>query len=87
MEGAYKDLAERFIGAQADNIQDIWQTAYRGRFYRGGPVLMVCSTFHHKLIVLIDHLECALWTRYCSVGHQREKAWSTGLAAFRRESA
>ncbi|KAG6829580.1 hypothetical protein H0H87_010869 [Tephrocybe sp. NHM501043] len=40
IEGAYKDLIERFVGVDADNIQDIWQTAYRGRFYRGGPVLM-----------------------------------------------
>jgi galactonate dehydratase len=44
IEGAFKDLSERFIGSDADNIQDIWQTAYRGRFYRGGPVLMVGLT-------------------------------------------
>lgn len=24
----------------ADGIKDIWQAAYRARFYRGGPVLM-----------------------------------------------
>lgn len=41
VEGAFQDLRERFLGYDADNIQDIWQTAYRGRFYRGGPVLMV----------------------------------------------
>lgn len=41
IEGAFCDLRERFVGAVADNIQDIWQTAYMGRFYRGGPVLMV----------------------------------------------
>ncbi|KAF9460017.1 enolase C-terminal domain-like protein [Collybia nuda] len=51
VEGAYKDLVERFIGAQADNIQDIWQTAYRGRFYRGGPVLMSA----------LSGLDIALW--------------------------
>ncbi|PPQ84119.1 hypothetical protein CVT25_003332 [Psilocybe cyanescens] len=39
IEGAFLDL-QRFVGSDADNIQDIWQTAYRGRFYRGGPVLM-----------------------------------------------
>ncbi|KAK0203737.1 enolase C-terminal domain-like protein [Desarmillaria ectypa] len=37
VEGAMKDLQERFTGADADNIQDIWQTAYMMRFYRGGP--------------------------------------------------
>ena len=43
IEGAYKDLAERFIGWDSDQIQNIWQHAYRSRFYRGGPVLMVSS--------------------------------------------
>ncbi|KAF8069119.1 enolase C-terminal domain-like protein [Lyophyllum atratum] len=40
VEGAYRDLIDRFVGCDADNIEDIWQTAHRGRFYRGGPVLM-----------------------------------------------
>ncbi|KAJ3746558.1 enolase C-terminal domain-like protein [Lentinula detonsa] len=40
IEGAFSDLRERFIGAIADNIQDIWPIAYMGRFYCGGPVLM-----------------------------------------------
>ncbi|KAL1695831.1 enolase C-terminal domain-like protein [Schizophyllum commune] len=40
VEGAYADLASRFVGWDADKIEDIWQHAYRGRFYRGGPVLM-----------------------------------------------
>ncbi|KAF9010101.1 enolase C-terminal domain-like protein [Cyathus striatus] len=50
IEGAYDDL-RRFIGWDADNIQDIWQTAYRGRFYRGGPVLMSA----------LSGLDIALW--------------------------
>lgn len=41
VEGAYHDLIERFIGWDADRIEDIWQHGYRSRFYRGGPVLMV----------------------------------------------
>lgn len=41
IEGAFADLAQRFLGWDADGIEDIWQTAYRARFYRGGPVLMV----------------------------------------------
>lgn len=41
VEGAFNDLRGRFIGRDADDIEDIWQEAYRGRFYRGGPVLMV----------------------------------------------
>ncbi|KAL0959878.1 hypothetical protein HGRIS_011547 [Hohenbuehelia grisea] len=51
IEGAYADLRERFVGADADNIQDIWQTAYRARFYRGGPVLMSA----------LSGLDIALW--------------------------
>ncbi|KAJ4473134.1 enolase C-terminal domain-like protein [Lentinula aciculospora] len=51
IEGAFSDLCERFIGAVADNIQDIWQTAYMGRFYRGGPVLMSA----------LSGLDIALW--------------------------
>ncbi|KAK0458946.1 enolase C-terminal domain-like protein [Desarmillaria tabescens] len=50
VEGAMKDLQERFTGADADNIQDIWQTAYMMRFYRGGPVLMASAS-----------LDIALW--------------------------
>ncbi len=38
--GAFASMRERFIGADADNIEDVWQVAYRGGFYRGGPVLM-----------------------------------------------
>ncbi|KIK68798.1 hypothetical protein GYMLUDRAFT_36293 [Collybiopsis luxurians FD-317 M1] len=51
IEGAFNDLRERFIGAEADNIQDIWQIAYMGRFYRGGPVLMSA----------LSGLDIALW--------------------------
>jgi hypothetical protein len=40
VQGAFASLSERFVGADADNIEDIWQVAYRGGFYRGGPVLM-----------------------------------------------
>mgnify|MGYP001560481489 FL=1 len=32
--------SERFIGWDPANIEDIYQTAYRHRFYRGGEVLM-----------------------------------------------
>ena len=41
VEGACRDLAARFVGWDAEHIQNIWQHAYRARFYRGGPVLMV----------------------------------------------
>lgn len=41
VEGAFQDLRERFVGWDVDGIEDIWQVAYRGRFYRGGEVLMV----------------------------------------------
>jgi len=38
--GAFEALRDRFLGADARRIEDIWQIAYRGGFYRGGPVLM-----------------------------------------------
>ena len=40
VEGAYVALRERLIGADPFRIEDAWQVAYRGGFYRGGPVLM-----------------------------------------------
>jgi galactonate dehydratase len=40
VEGAFSALRDRFIGADADQIEEAWQIAYRLGFYRGGPVLM-----------------------------------------------
>jgi galactonate dehydratase len=40
VEGAFASLRSRFVGADDARIEDIWQTAYRLGFYRGGPVLM-----------------------------------------------
>ncbi|GGI76922.1 galactonate dehydratase [Polymorphobacter multimanifer] len=40
VDGAFAALRDRFIGADPRRIEDIWQIAYRGGFYRGGPVLM-----------------------------------------------
>ena len=49
--GAFEALKDRFIGHDADRIEDIWQIGYRGGFYRGGPVLMSA----------LSGLDCALW--------------------------
>lgn len=51
VEGAFASLRERFLGADPDRIEDVWQTAYRLGFYRGGPVLMSA----------ISGLDQALW--------------------------
>src|SRR5687767_13333728 len=40
VDGAMESLKDRFIGHDPFAIEDIWQIAYRGGFYRGGPVLM-----------------------------------------------
>ena len=40
VQGAFFSLRDRFIGQDPARIEDIWQVAYRGGFYRGGPVLM-----------------------------------------------
>jgi galactonate dehydratase len=51
VDGALEALRDRFIGHDARRIEDIWQVAYRGGFYRGGPVLMSA----------LAGLEQALW--------------------------
>jgi len=51
VDGAIDALRDRFIGHDARRIEDIWQIAYRGGFYRGGPVLMSA----------LAGLEQALW--------------------------
>lgn len=37
---AIHDMSDYLIGRDPDTIEDIWQTLYRARFYRGGPVSM-----------------------------------------------
>lgn len=51
VEGAFEDLRERFVGWDSNSIEEIWQKAYRQRFYRGGPVLMSA----------LSGLDIALW--------------------------
>lgn len=40
VEAAVHELGEYIIGRDPARINDIWQTLYRGSFYRGGPILM-----------------------------------------------
>jgi galactonate dehydratase len=40
VDGAFAALRDRFLGHDPFRIEDIWQIAYRGGFYRGGAVLM-----------------------------------------------
>ncbi|GAA4011725.1 galactonate dehydratase [Sphingomonas swuensis] len=40
VNGAFEAIRDRFLGHDARRIEDIWQIAYRGGFYRGGAVLM-----------------------------------------------
>lgn len=37
---AVREMEDVLIGADPRRIEDLWQVLYRGRFYRGGPVLM-----------------------------------------------
>jgi galactonate dehydratase len=39
VEGGLASLRDRLLGTDPDRIEDAWQVAYRGGFYRGGPVL------------------------------------------------
>jgi len=40
VQGAFESFRDRLLGSDPFRIEDIWQIAYRGGFYRGGPVLM-----------------------------------------------
>ncbi|MCY0879683.1 MAG: galactonate dehydratase [Firmicutes bacterium] len=40
VKAAVQEAADYVIGRDPDDIEDIWQTLYRARFYRGGPVFM-----------------------------------------------
>ncbi len=51
VEGSLKDLAERFVGHPCDDIEQIWQSGFRQRFYRAGPVLLSA----------MSGLDIALW--------------------------
>jgi galactonate dehydratase len=37
---AVQEAADWVQGSDAKQIEDIWQVLYRGRFYRGGPIMM-----------------------------------------------
>lgn len=40
VKAAVEEMAEYVVGRSPFDIEDIWQTLYRGGFYRGGPILM-----------------------------------------------
>ncbi len=40
VETAVREFGATLIGKDPMRINDIWQTMYRGHFYRGGPILM-----------------------------------------------
>lgn len=40
VEAAVKELSGYVLNRNANEIEDIWQSLYRGGFYRGGPILM-----------------------------------------------
>ncbi|MDD4842872.1 MAG: galactonate dehydratase [Anaerotignum sp.] len=46
-----KEMSEYLIGRNPMEIEDIWQTLYRGAFYRGGPIITSA----------ISGIEQALW--------------------------
>ena len=40
VEAAVNELSDCLLGKDPARINDLWQTMYRGGFYRGGPILM-----------------------------------------------
>ncbi|PWY95454.1 enolase C-terminal domain-like protein [Aspergillus sclerotioniger CBS 115572] len=51
VEGTLNALCKRFQGYEADDIEHVWQMAWRLGFYRGGPVFMSA----------ISGIDIALW--------------------------
>ncbi len=51
VKSAVLEMADYLVGKDAGRIEDLWQTLYRGGFYRGGAVLMSA----------IAGIEQALW--------------------------
>ncbi|NOK60841.1 MAG: galactonate dehydratase [Chloroflexi bacterium AL-W] len=51
VQTAVEEMSDFLIDKDASAIEDLWQTLYRGGFYRGGPVLMSA----------ISGIEQALW--------------------------
>ncbi|AIQ65658.1 galactonate dehydratase [Paenibacillus stellifer] len=40
VQAAVEEMMDYLIGQDPQRIEDLWQTMYRGGFYRGGPILM-----------------------------------------------
>ncbi len=40
VKACVEEMKDYLLGADPKNIEDIWNTLYRGGFYRGGPILM-----------------------------------------------
>ena len=51
VRAAVEEMADALLGKDSNHIEDLWQTLYRGGFYRGGPVLTSA----------ISGIEQALW--------------------------
>jgi galactonate dehydratase len=51
VQAAVEEMGEYLEGQDANRIEDLWQTLYRGGFYRGGPILTSA----------ISGIEQALW--------------------------
>lgn len=51
VQACVEEMGDTLLGADANAIEDLWQTLYRGGFYRGGPVLTSA----------ISGIEQALW--------------------------
>ena len=51
VQAAVEEMSDALIGRDSGHVEDLWQTLYRGGFYRGGPVLTSA----------ISGIEQALW--------------------------
>lgn len=79
---AVQEMADYLVGRDPDPIEDIWQTFYRGRFYRGGPVMMSAMAGIDQALWDIKGKRCGLPVYSLLGGPVRQKvrvyAWIGG---------
>jgi galactonate dehydratase len=97
VEAAVHELADLLVGRDPARINDLWQTMYRGGFYRGGPILMSAiagidqalwdikgKTLGVPVVELLGGLVRDRMKMYSWVGGDRPAEVIAGIEALRR---
>ncbi|MFY0802910.1 hypothetical protein [Peribacillus frigoritolerans] len=73
VKAAVNELTDYLIGRNPNDIEDIWQTLYRGGFYRGGPILMsAISGIEQALWDIKGNTSIFLYTKCSAVKHGKK---------------